>query len=943
MVDQTINGTAGDDVIVGGSAVDTITTNTGIDEVYGQGGNDSITVNGTGNKTIDGSAGTDTLTINYSGISNLGDFTVSASGDYTVLTDSSGNAIQYKNIESLIVGSFTYINDTSSKSFYNTTEKAIYMYLGGNVGSSHPGFSAMLNNNDNWSITGSGLADTLNLNLSRGVASSSVIGGLFTISLGDGDDTINSAKLVNGDSVNMGAGDDTVSPMFGTGAGGNQTFGNANLTLLDGGAGEDTLSFGESTNEDGATLSLLTANATNFENIIGTNNADTINGDANSNKLYGSLNGSTDANTLNGNAGNDFLLVSNSSDGGSDRDWLVTPASGNDLSSSLNFLTKFAGSGNQTLNGGAGDDILIGGTGEDTLDGGTGRDHLAGGSGIDTFVIRAGDGASSIDDADIVYDFTDGTDVIVLDSLAFGDLTISEGTGTYAGDTVIQKTDTGEYLLIISSDSFTFSLGGQSYTFTYGNLSVVDFSTSLVDQTINGTAGDDVIVGGSAVDTITTNTGIDEVYGQGGNDSITVNGTGNKTIDGSAGTDTLTINYSGISNLGDFTVSASGDYTVLTDSSGNAIQYKNIESLIVGSFTYINDTSSKSFYNTTEKAIYMYLGGNVGSSHPGFSAMLNNNDNWSITGSGLADTLNLNLSRGVASSSVIGGLFTISLGDGDDTINSAKLVNGDSVNMGAGDDTVSPMFGTGAGGNQTFGNANLTLLDGGAGEDTLSFGESTNEDGATLSLLTANATNFENIIGTNNADTINGDANSNKLYGSLNCSGVSNTLNGNAGNDFLLACNNTDGGSDRDWLVTPASGSDLSSSLNFMTQFNDTANQTLNGGAGDDVLIGAKGEDTLDGGTGRDHLAGGSGIDTFVIRAGDGASSIDDADIVYDFTDGTDLIGMSGLEYSQLTIEQGTGDYANHVVVKKTDTGEFLVIIQNTSLSSISNADFSAI
>ena len=121
------------------------------------------------------------------------------------------------------------------------------------------------------------------------------------------------------------------------------------------------------------------------------------------------------------------------------------------------------------------------------------------------------------------------------------------------------------------------------------------------------------------------------------------------------------------------------------------------------------------------------------------------------------------------------------------------------------------------------------------------------------------------------------------------------------------------------------------------------ANQTLNGGAGDDILIGGTGEDTLDGGTGRDHLAGGSGIDTFVIRAGDGASSIDDADIVYDFTDGTDLIGMSGLEYSQLTIEQGTGDYANHVVVKKTDTGEFLVIIQNTSLSSISNADFSAI
>ena len=128
-----------------------------------------------------------------------------------------------------------------------------------------------------------------------------------------------------------------------------------------------------------------------------------------------------------------------------------------------------------------------------------------------------------------------------------------------------------------------------------------------------------------------------------------------------------------------------------------------------------------------------------------------------------------------------------------------------------------------------------------------------------------------------------------------------------------------------------------------MTQFLDTANQTLNGGAGDDVLIGAKGEDTLDGGAGRDHMAGGAGIDVFVIRAGDGASSIDDADIVYDFTDGSDLIGMDSLNYSDLTVEQGTGSYSSHVVVKKTDTGEFLIVIQNTSLSSISDADFSAI
>ena len=59
----------------------------------------------------------------------------------------------------------------------------------------------------------------------------------------------------------------------------------------------------------------------------------------------------------------------------------------------------------------------------------------------------------------------------------------------------------------------------------------------------------------------------------------------------------------------------------------------------------------------------------------------------------------------------------------------------------------------------------------------------------------------------------------------------------------------------------------------------------------------------MDGGTGADKLYGGSGIDTFVIRSGDGGSSITDADTIYDFTDGSDLIGMDSLTFNQLTIE----------------------------------------
>ena len=89
-----------------------------------------------------------------------------------------------------------------------------------------------------------------------------------------------------------------------------------------------------------------------------------------------------------------------------------------------------------------------------------------------------------------------------------------------------------------------------------------------------------------------------------------------------------------------------------------------------------------------------------------------------------------------------------------------------------------------------------------------------------------------------------------------------------------------------------------------------------------------------------------------MIRAGDGSTTLANADVIHDFKDGTDLIGMAdGLEYSQLTIEQGTGDYAHMIIVKKTDTGEFLVILHTQgingegtiSASDMSNADFTAI
>jgi hypothetical protein len=52
---------------------------------------------------------------------------------------------------------------------------------------------------------------------------------------------------------------------------------------------------------------------------------------------------------------------------------------------------------------------------------------------------------------------------------------------------------------------------------------------------------------------------------------------------------------------------------------------------------------------------------------------------------------------------------------------------------------------------------------------------------------------------------------------------------------------------------------------------------------------------------------------------------------------------MDGLNRNDLTVAQGSGSYSNHVVVKKTDTGEFLLVIENQDISLLDENTFSAI
>jgi len=457
----------------------------------------------------------------------------------------------------------------------------------------------------------------------------------------------------------------------------------------------------------------------------------------------------------------------------------------------------------------------------------------------------------------------------------------------------------------------------------------------LGDDTISAGAGDDLVMAQTGDDIINTGAGNDEIYGGLGNDTINISsktGTFTDTINGGAGTDTLNINYSGITSLIDFTISKSGDTTTLIDSSSGTINFESIENLTVGSYDYINTGSDNDgynivngYWNSTEGILYLFNGGNLSlPSTAQFDQLFGQHQteitsDFKVLGSELSDTLNLNVNRS-GDFETISGDYTLTMYAGNDTLNSAKLKNGDSIDMGSGDDIVSLML-SGSYGTPTIANANFTKLDGGSGTDTLSFEESTVASGSTLSLTIGGATNFENLKGSASIETLNGDANDNTIKGN----GGADTLYGNAGNDILF-------GYEDGWVYDRSSAS------------SQPGDDNLYGGAGDDQLYGTAGENILDGGTGKDTIAGGTGADTFVIRSGDGNSNITLADIITDFEDGTDVIGMDdGLQYSDLTVIQGSGSNLNDTLVSITSTGEYLAIVEGMSATALTEVDFTPV
>ncbi|UXN63549.1 hypothetical protein N8E89_13325 [Phyllobacterium sp. A18/5-2] len=206
------------------------------------------------------------------------------------------------------------------------------------------------------------------------------------------------------------------------------------------------------------------------------------------------------------------------------------------------------------------------------------------------------------------------------------------------------------------------------------------------------------------------------------------------------------------------------------------------------------------------------------------------------------------------------------------------LANTDTLNGGAGNDYIE-------------GGAGIDVLTGGAGEDTLGFSGASGGVNVTLvagavALVTGTdgvdvALGFENVVGSDHNDTLNGDSPLGSYTGNnvLIGLGGNDTLNGNGGDDTLvggLGADVLNGGDGSDTVSYATSGGSVNAHLNGDPNLlGDASGDTFNsienliGSNGTDTLNGNELNNIIDGGAGSDSINGGfGGVDTLIGGAG---------------------------------------------------------------------------
>ena len=850
--------------IVGGHAT---VANTALIQVFGQGGNDTITLDeangalpaaqlfgGAGNDTLTGGSGADQL------FGGAGNDTLLGKGGNDLLFGGAGN-------DTLIGG---------------TGDDQVFGEAGNDRMIWNPGDGSDLfeggDGNDTAEVNGGNGAETFTItaNGSR-VRFDRVTPAPFFLDIGTTENLV----------VNANGGDDTITA-------GNGLAGLIKLTI-DGGAGNDTITGGDGD-----------------DRLLGGDGNDLITGGrGNDTALLGA---GDDTFVWNPGDGSDVV------EGQDGTDTLVF--NGSNVSEKINIsanhgrvsLVRDVGNVTMDLNGvehiqlnalGSADNITV-----NDLSG-TGVTQVAidlaspPGSGV-------GDGAADT----VTVNATKYDDVIAVQGQN-GSLTV---TGLPEAITISGSESTDTLVVAGGAGNDTLSAA----TLPAGNTTLT-LDGGSGNDTIIGSQGDDILLGGDGNDTVTGGRGNDTALLGNGNDTFIWNpGDGSDTVEGQAGTDTLVFNGANINERMD--ISANGERARLTRDVGNiTMDLNGVERIQINALGGADSITVNDLTGTDVTRVALDLSAPTGSGQgdgqpdtvivngtAGDDQIKVVSSGASVVVNGLAAQVTIAGAEGGKDSLVINGLA------GNDTINASALNAGQislTINGGAGNDMITGsrgndvvIGGTGndvallGAGDDTFiwnpGDASDTV-EGQAGTDTLQFNGanidekidiSANGSRARLTRDVGNVTMDLNgvehieVNARGGADTITvndltgTDVNQVAIDlgaqpGSPGGDGAADTivLNATNGDDAISIVNNNG-------IVTVSGLPEEVTISNFETNDRIVINGlggddvitasaltgmllTANGGDGDDVLIGSPGNDTLTGGNGDDVLLGGGGQD----------------------------------------------------------------------------------
>ncbi len=230
----------------------------------------------------------------------------------------------------------------------------------------------------------------------------------------------------------------------------------------------------------------------------------------------------------------------------------------NEANGALPRANIYGGAGNDTLTGGAGDDLMFGQQGDDLISGRGGADFLFGGTDDDTMI--GGDGDDQIfgetGNDRMIWGPGDDTD---LNEGGGGIDTVEVQGGGGSEEFAITANGARVRFDRISPAPFSLDIGTSENLIVSANggndsVSAVGNLAALIQITVDGGAGDDVLLGGNGADLLLGGDGDDFIDGNQGNDVILLGagddvfqwdpGDGSDVVEGQDGNDRMVFNGS---------------------------------------------------------------------------------------------------------------------------------------------------------------------------------------------------------------------------------------------------------------------------------------------------------------------------------------------------------------------------------------------------------------